>query len=386
MNKSNNSNINYEYLKQKGNDVWTINDYKTWDDVTTIEWSTERLLVEWLRLVNDKQENLINETKNILIGFSKSTTNKTDKENRIIDPYNNLVSKPTNGTFEESKIKLLEHFISNITNDFGSEIEVYSSLAISSITTAVSSSISAWKGFKTSNMTGYRKTFNKVLKDPKFIKYAEDFNDLIDFSASSIFGTIGVLDLIEEKDVSEEERNKIINESIKRINDSNDYLIDFRNKKLKEKQDVNYALGIASTTTDFISSILSLASLLAPATAAMPFISIGIGALSIILSTLNIIFNINSGNGYTMHENWHDHGLNDWRFQLKNNRANKVKIALDHSNGFADNIQWTVTDGWFTFPELYIKNLTNQKETFLSPGTSFNFGNKIQYKGKSWKN
>lgn len=63
MNKSNNSNINYEYLKQKGNDVWTINDYKTWDDVTTIEWSTERLLVEWLRLVNDKQENLINETK-----------------------------------------------------------------------------------------------------------------------------------------------------------------------------------------------------------------------------------------------------------------------------------------------------------------------------------
>lgn len=379
--------LTYEYLRQKGNDIWTIKDYKTWDDETTIEWSNERLLIEWLRLINNKQENVVNQTKEILTAYSKSSSWSNTYNEEKLDAYSELISNPY--YYErniEDKLNLLEVFISNITKDFTSKAEAYTSLAISSITTAVSSSTLAWKGLKKANMSGYRKTFEKIVKDPKFIRYADSFNDFIDFSASSIFGAKGVLDIIEGENISEKTRNQIINEAILRINRSNEYLTNFRDKKLEEKKKANEVLGYLSTSTDIFSSVLSFASLFAPAAAAMPFISIGVGILSIIFSTLNIIFNVDSGNGYTIHENWHDHGLNDWRFQLKNNRENLVKIALDHSNGFKDNIQWTVTDGWFTFPELYIKNLTENKDTFLSPGTSFNFGNKIQFRGKSWKN
>ncbi|WP_426461201.1 hypothetical protein [Mycoplasma hafezii] len=92
------------------------------------------------------------------------------------------------------------------------------------------------------------------------------------------------------------------------------------------------------------------------------------------------------GNGYTIYENFNDQGLNDWEFQWKNNHKNMISIASKYSNGFKNGIVWKVTDGWFTYPDIYIatskgNGLNNEYEnysyTWLSPGNEFNFGNKI---------
>lgn len=90
-----------------------------------------------------------------------------------------------------------------------------------------------------------------------------------------------------------------------------------------------------------------------------------------------------------VNENFNDHGLNDWDFQMKNNEETMYKIAFNFSDNFKKGIVWKVTDGWFSYPELYIAP-TNEyiKDSIeepspssfkhLSAGTSFNFGNKIK--------
>lgn len=102
-----------------------------------------------------------------------------------------------------------------------------------------------------------------------------------------------------------------------------------------------------------------------------------------------IIKTTDLGNGYTIYENFNDHGLNDWDFQMKNNEETMYKIAFNFSNNFKNGVVWKVTDGWFSYPELYIAP-TNENNALrveepdtslfehLSPGTSFNFGNKIE--------
>lgn len=95
------------------------------------------------------------------------------------------------------------------------------------------------------------------------------------------------------------------------------------------------------------------------------------------------------GNGYTIYENFNDHGLNDWDFQMKNNEETMYKIAFNFSDNFKKGIVWKVTDGWFSYPELYIAPTNEYIEDsieepspssfkHLSAGTSFNFGNKIK--------
>lgn len=87
------------------------------------------------------------------------------------------------------------------------------------------------------------------------------------------------------------------------------------------------------------------------------------------------------GNGFSVMQNWGDHGLNDWRFQLKNNASNIALIEKHFSNGYTSGIDWKVTDGWFSLPNLYIRTQANNSWLNLSPENEFNYGNKIEMDG-----
>ena len=99
-----------------------------------------------------------------------------------------------------------------------------------------------------------------------------------------------------------------------------------------------------------------------------------------------------TGNGKTIYENFNDHGLNDWEFQMKNNRDVMLATALEFSENLKYGVTWKVTDGWFSYPDLYIsRSLYNYQQnkfvhiselpyTLLSPNNEFNFGDKIKFK------
>lgn len=102
-----------------------------------------------------------------------------------------------------------------------------------------------------------------------------------------------------------------------------------------------------------------------------------------------IINKVTLGNGYTIAQNFNDHGLNDWKFQMKYNAKTMVNIAYSWSNNLENGVEWKVTDGWFSFPELYIKSTlpgkgkeSHEQFVHLSDGNSFNFGNKISMRFK----
>ncbi|RIV16869.1 hypothetical protein [Mycoplasmopsis gallopavonis] len=109
-------------------------------------------------------------------------------------------------------------------------------------------------------------------------------------------------------------------------------------------------------------------------------VSLAILSLDIALKTIKV------GNGHTFYENFNDHGLNDWEYQLKNNFDNMLYWAISYSDNFRKGVTWKVTDGWFSFPDLYIATTEEENNDFpywkykykwLSPGNEFNFGNKI---------
>lgn len=89
---------------------------------------------------------------------------------------------------------------------------------------------------------------------------------------------------------------------------------------------------------------------------------------------------VETGNGYTIWENFDDHGLNDWNFQWKSNRKNMSLNGIHWSERYTKGVYWKVTDGWFYTPRLYIgtqgEGLRNISGT-TSTGNSFNWGNKI---------
>lgn len=101
-----------------------------------------------------------------------------------------------------------------------------------------------------------------------------------------------------------------------------------------------------------------------------------------------IISNWDQGNGYNLYENWHDHGLNDWRFQVKNNFRTLVQIAAKKSDYLQKGIVWKITDGWFSYPDLYIAqqlsveddpaHIPSSNWLWLSPGNEFNFANYVK--------
>lgn len=102
--------------------------------------------------------------------------------------------------------------------------------------------------------------------------------------------------------------------------------------------------------------------------------------VSALLSTLWTVANtFKFGNGYTLWENFDDHGLNDWNFQLKENTYHMAKIAQKLSNNKRAGVVWKVTDGWWTLPNLYVKSQVSSSWTELSNYGGFNFGNKINY-------
>lgn len=96
---------------------------------------------------------------------------------------------------------------------------------------------------------------------------------------------------------------------------------------------------------------------------------------------INEILHMPSGNGYSFFENMHDHGLNDWNYQMRHNFYNMATLAnrwsKNYGRDFYDGVVWKVTDGWFTLPELYIRAQNESNWKHLSPGDSFNWGNKI---------
>ncbi|WP_426461197.1 hypothetical protein [Mycoplasma hafezii] len=110
-------------------------------------------------------------------------------------------------------------------------------------------------------------------------------------------------------------------------------------------------------------------------------ISLGVVACDLIMKSVKL------GNGYTIYQNFNDQGLNDWEFQWKENHINMLSIAIKHSNNFKNGIVWKVTDGWFSYPDLFIAqakkvngryDYKNYQYQLLSPGNEFNFGNKIK--------
>lgn len=142
----------------------------------------------------------------------------------------------------------------------------------------------------------------------------------------------------------------------------------------------------SKAAVEILGNALRLASTLASTTPAGPFLMLASGVYDLTVWFLKII---PGGNGYTVYENFNDCGLNDWKFQLKNNGDTIYKTALNFSNELHNGIVWKVTDGWFSYPELYIaktneynSEVNNEPDDsefqHLTPGTSFNFGNYVE--------
>lgn len=109
-------------------------------------------------------------------------------------------------------------------------------------------------------------------------------------------------------------------------------------------------------------------------------IFIALGSVTMVVNEL--LSWIPTHNGYTVMENMHDHGLNDFRYQLKYNYKNMMGIAKEWSEDYKYGIVWKVTDGWFTVPELYIatqKDPNHFKYKNLSPNDEFNWGHHIPF-------
>ncbi|MDK2819370.1 MAG: hypothetical protein KFW07_00890 [Mycoplasmataceae bacterium] len=104
-------------------------------------------------------------------------------------------------------------------------------------------------------------------------------------------------------------------------------------------------------------------------------------AIAIGIHAINEMLNVPMGNGYSPIENMHDHGLNDWNSQLRNNFTAIGSLAQQASqsgnNKFVDGVEWKVTDGWWTLPKLYLKWQGKRDWIDVSPGQSFNWGNKV---------
>ncbi|WP_371246691.1 hypothetical protein ACA758_01820 [Mycoplasmopsis agassizii] len=91
-----------------------------------------------------------------------------------------------------------------------------------------------------------------------------------------------------------------------------------------------------------------------------------------------ILLHIPTPNGYTAFENINDHGLNDFKKQMKDNYSTMMWIEKEWSDNFQHGIVWKVTDGWFTFPDLFIATQEEPyKYKLLSPNDEFNWGHLI---------
>jgi hypothetical protein len=99
--------------------------------------------------------------------------------------------------------------------------------------------------------------------------------------------------------------------------------------------------------------------------------------LAIGIHAANEILNFPTGNGYSPIENMHDHGLNDWNSQLRNNFSAIGSLAQQASQTSSNKFYDGVTDGWWTLPKLYLKWQGKRDWIDVSPGDSFNWGNKI---------
>ncbi|OYD26841.1 hypothetical protein EI74_0453 [Mycoplasma testudineum] len=140
------------------------------------------------------------------------------------------------------------------------------------------------------------------------------------------------------------------------------------------------SLNTAILTRSIITSIGSKITKLIP----LPLVQAVSKTLDITSQFLKLLYNmlnIKTGNGYTVVENMHDHGLNDFRFQWKYNIENMVLIQKNWSENFRYGIQWKVSDGWFTLPRLFIRAQKHGEEDTEFFG--FNWGNKVQAR-KKW--
>jgi len=102
------------------------------------------------------------------------------------------------------------------------------------------------------------------------------------------------------------------------------------------------------------------------------FIPFGIG-----IHIVNEILNSPIGNGYSPIPNMHDHGLNNWNSQLRNNFSTIGSLAQQAGQSGYNGIEWSVTDGWWTLPKLYLRAQGNSYWIDVSPGWSFSWGNRV---------
>ncbi|PAK21238.1 hypothetical protein CJJ23_03100 [Mycoplasmopsis agassizii] len=136
------------------------------------------------------------------------------------------------------------------------------------------------------------------------------------------------------------------------------------------------ALNVVSNVNSFVNNVSSL------------FNSTGVGRLISVTTTIigqvfNIvrkIFNTRTGNGYTVLENMHDHGLNDFKHQMSTNLDNMIKLQVEWSDYYYHGMEWKVVDGWFSTPRLFIrtqKEWDKQVELF-----NFNWEHRVAFRKK----
>ncbi|TDO18980.1 hypothetical protein EI74_0798 [Mycoplasma testudineum] len=138
---------------------------------------------------------------------------------------------------------------------------------------------------------------------------------------------------------------------------------------------INNALRVGSFATSAASSVFGLVK-----TPKTKLISLALNVASLTFDLINALLNIKTPNGFSIIENMHDHGLNDFRNQWINNTENMVLIQKNWSENFKYGIQWKVSDGWFTLPRLFIraqKHGENDVELF-----GFNWDQKVKERKK----
>ena len=97
-----------------------------------------------------------------------------------------------------------------------------------------------------------------------------------------------------------------------------------------------------------------------------------------------------SANGYTISENMTDHGLNDFKFQRKENKEVMSRLEVEFSERLLHGISWKVKDALLDTPELWIRPGQSQVEPwqridglgvniFGGPTSTFSWGNKVRF-------
>lgn len=364
-----------EHITKNGYDLFTITDNVFEADVSYIAWSNMTILQNFISNAMNKVENMSN--KDEFIDSIKIT--EVDKENEMYDvDYSEFVEKVFNNNPYLSKAYVqMRNLKAKEKNN-----EIITSLRLIKFLKAANK-ISVWNfdsysSFLSTLKSSLGTTFSKIASHPKVVDLLQYIKQVFNVGG----GTSRASSLIKLWPGVSTVLSKLTRAY--HVVSAGIALIDVFSTVKSDYIDVKALANFVNSTVNVaITSFLMASSTIG---APVAIVALAYFGLEIFLKSYV------TGNGKTIYENFNDHGLNDWEYQMKNNRDVMLATALEFSENLKYGVTWKVTDGWFSYPDLYIsRSLYNYQQnkfvhiselpyTLLSPNNEFNFGNKIKFK------